>query len=192
MSILVVVMGEIKTVSTKELETILVKKGLYIVISKTDNYSEHNVAATSVLMKKKDALGLYVTLNSPYKKVLEDLKKNKIETKKLYFIDGASKVSKKEKEADSCTYLESNSSLTNLSLVISASIKTGKFSFLFFDSISTLLVYNNFESTQRFLHYLINNIRNQDLTLVLRAVEEEKTNKLLPILSQFCDKCIFV
>ena len=62
--------------------------------------------------------------------------------------------------------------------------------FVFLDSVSTLLIYNNLETTERFVHYMINKIRNMGFFVVLISIDEEKSNKLIPILSQFCDKII--
>lgn len=120
--------------------------------------------------------------------MLEIFDKENIDTKRLLFIECTGQEQKSK--VNNCVSLKSNQSLTELSLSISEACKNKKNQFIFFDSVSTLLIYNNLETTERFIHYIVNRIKNLGLFMVLISIDEEKSNKLLPILSQFCDKII--
>lgn len=62
--------------------------------------------------------------------------------------------------------------------------------FIFFDSVTTLLIYNKQETVERFIHFFLNKIKNMNILMIIISVEEKKTNKIIPILDQFCDGCI--
>ena len=134
--------------------------------------------------------GVYVTLNNPCGEVDDSLKKKKIDTKTILFIDGAS--GKENGRSGNCISLKGNKSLTELSLTISAACKNKMIRYVFFDSLSTLLVYHDLETAQRFIHYFINKIKNLNLLMVLISVDDEKSNKLLSTVSQLCDETISI
>ena len=171
-----------------QLAKIKSKKGIYTFVSKPEDYLAVNNAICSSLTQNLKFSGIYVSLNNSCKEMLEKFDKEKIDTNKLLFIESTGQEQKSR--INSCISLKNNRSLTELSLSISEACKNKKNQFIFFDSVSTLLVYNNLETTEQFVHYMVNKIKNLGLFMVLISIEEEKSNKLLPILSQFCDKII--
>lgn len=171
-----------------QLAKIKSKKGIYTFVSKPEDYLTINKAIISYLTKNLKLTGVYVTLNKSCRALSEMFSQEKIETKKILFIECAGQEPKSK--VDNCISLKSNLSLTELSLSISESCKNNGTKFVFLDSVSTILIYNNLETTERFIHYMVNRVKNMDILMVLISIEEEKSNKLLPILSQFCDKVI--
>ena len=171
-----------------QLTKIKSKQGIYTFVSKPEDYFTVNKAIISYLTKNLKFCGVYISLNNSCKTMLDLFDKEKIDTKKLWFIESADKEQKSK--IKNCVSLHSNQSLTELSLSISAACKNDMIKFIFLDSISTLLIYNNLETTERFVHYMVSKIRNLGFFAVLISIDEEKSNKLIPILSQFCDKII--
>ena len=156
----------------------------YVFISKPEDYKDANSIMMAYLATKKDMTGVYVTLNSPYREITRQMEANRINTNKILFIDGTDEAGCNE---INCISLEGNKSLTALSLAMTQSCKNPTVQYLFFDSITTLLLYNDIETTQRFMHFLINKIQNLDIFMILICVEEEKSSKLMPFLSQILD-----
>ena len=166
-------------------------KEIHIVVSDDKQYSKVNDILLTIMIKEQKLRCIYVSLNKEYSALQKRLCGLGIDDSKIFFIDGISKTTGKTVKANNCTFLSGPQSLTELSLAITAAINTGKFDFLFFDSISTLLIYNNVKTTEKFSHYMTSKIRDNNLGSIFISLKKDKeTEKLIPILSQFCDGCI--
>lgn len=162
-------------------------RGVYALISKDEDYSIANQEAVRFLDKTLKSSGIYVTLSKPHCDIIKKLEEQDINAKKLLFIDN---YESGKCGARNCIFLGRNNSLTAISLAITEASKDESMKFIFFDSINTMLIYNELETVERFVHYLINKVKNLEILLVMTLIEEEKTKKLIPLLSQFCDKVI--
>ncbi len=161
--------------------------GVYILITKSKDYLSVKYAAIKCLTKDKRFFGIYVSLNKSCIAITDELKEAKIDPQKILFIDGTGEGTTTSKK---CIALKSSQSLTELSLAMTEACKNKALKFIFFDSLSTLLIFNGQETTERFMHYLINKMRNMGIILIILSLEEERSNKLIPTLSQSCDKVI--
>ncbi len=163
---------------------------IYVFISPVEDYHKNNYFILKYLTKTLKLKGIHVTLNASYKSLSNDLKSNGTNTENLFFIDGISKTQEKVSNTKNCIFIQSPRGLTELSLAITDTINTGDYDFLFFDSISTLLIHNELRTAEKFSHYLINKLKHLDLRGIIISLDEEDSKRLLPILSQVCDKCI--
>ncbi len=113
---------------------------------------------------------LYVSLNKP---------PSSINTGKNYYFISAVK----EKNYP---FIESIQSLTRLSLLITSEVESKKYNYLIIDSVDTLLIYNDEDTTLRFLHFLINKMRVLGVKTVLLLLSDRKTiaNQLGQIVSK--------
>ena len=179
--------AQIKKKVASELSKISSKGGAYTFISNAENYQSIGQEIIRFFTEKKRYYGIYVTLNKSHCDTVKRLEEENINTKKILFIDNL------EKEdgcrAKNCIFL-GNKSLTALSLAMTEACKQKKMQFLFFDSITTLLIYEDLDTVKKFIHFFLNKVKNMDLLTVLMTVEEENTNKVLPLLEQFCDRLI--
>jgi len=73
---------------------------------------------------------------------------------------------------------------------MTAACKNEKVKFIFFDSLTTLLIYHDLNTAERFIHYFLNKITNLNILMIVVSIDEEKSRKLMPILSQLCEKII--
>lgn len=171
-----------------ELAKIKKKKGVYAFISKSENCAIVNKTIINVLIKKLRLSGLYVTLNKSCMTLSQELKQEKIDLSRFLFIDATGE--EKPGRAGNCLFLQGGQSLTELSLAMTEASKSKTVQFIFFDSLSTVLVYNSREITERFIHYIVGKAKSMNLFMIIISVEEERSNKLLPLLSQICEGCI--
>jgi len=171
-----------------EFSKIKSKKRVYAVISQPECCLEVNKEVIHLITKKLGYSALYVTLNNSHCSTLKYLGSKNIDTKKIFFIDNVE--DEKGCGAKNCMFLGRNKSLTALSLAITEVVNENKIQSIFFDSVTTLLIYNNPETTERFIHFFVNKIKNAGILLVMVSVEDEKTKKIIPILSQLCDVVI--
>ena len=103
------------------------------------------------------------------------IKNNKINNDKLLIIDCVSKQSGNKNISHKCIPTTNGpQSLTEISLVINDLINKTKSDIVIFDSLSTLLIYNNLETTQKFLQYIINRVHNDNITGIIISINDEK------------------
>jgi len=170
-------------------EELKIEKGANMIVCKPVNYNQINKIIWKYLSGHLS--GIYVTLNKAHPSLIQELKNNKIDTSKLYFIDSVcKKIAKNKREYSNCVDIEGVESLTELSLAISSASHTGKFKFLIFDSITTLLIYHDQETAEKFISYLINKLKSLDISVILISIDEDKSNKIVNFISQFADKTI--
>ncbi|MBW2984332.1 hypothetical protein KY361_04410 [Candidatus Woesearchaeota archaeon] len=181
---------EIKKKVEKELES-LQENFIIAVISSSESYSALNTAIVDYMVNKKKMPGVYVTMNKPYETVINNLKKCGIDTKKIFFVDAISNViGNKKLISENCIILDSPSALTELGIVISKAFGSKKIKFLLMDSLSTMLVYNKVDTTVKFIHYLITQLRKYKLSGIILSLEKDMESKTIDSITQFCDKVI--
>lgn len=164
------------------------KKNIYLVSSGSRDCDAANEILLPILLREEKRAGIYVTLNKGYIVIKQKLEQQGVDTPRLYFIDGISKAGQKQGKADNCTFLSGPDSLTELSLVITQAINSGKFDFLFFDSLSTLLMYHDLKTIEKFNHYLISKLREYGVDCILVSLRQEgEEAKLISTVSRFCD-----
>jgi len=172
-----------------ELKKISKTKGSYVFVSAPENYNDTRSFIARYLTSELNLHGVYVSLNKPTEQIVAEFSEKKVNVKNLHFIDSTGKNADKDKRR---FHISNNQSLTELSLVITYLTKTNNFDFLLFDSVSTLLMYNELSSVEKFVQFIINKMRNVGLTMITFSVDEENSNKLVSVISQFCDKVIKV
>lgn len=154
------------------------------------HFEEVNLHLLSLLMKKADVKGSYISVNKPYKSVIQLLEKQNINVGNLFFIDCITSVVKDELNTKSCYFVGSPSNLTEIAIALDPVFSEGKHEFVFLDSLDTLAVYNSVESVIKFAHFLTSKVRLHDLSGVMLAVHESSDARLITELAQFCDKVI--
>lgn len=135
---------------------------------------------------------IYVSVNRTYSTLMGLIKKNKINSSKLFIVDAISPQSSQVKDADNAIFLGNPRGLTDISISASSAIENlpeGN-RMLFFDSLSTLLIYNDAGSVAKFAHFLINKMKEWKISGVIISLEKETDSKLSSQLSQFVDKVI--
>ena len=71
-------------------------------------------------------------------------------------------------------------------------MKTKEDRFIFFDSLSTLLIYNQSKSVSKFAHFLTGKMREWKIKGVLISLQKNIDENLIAQVSQFCDRIIEV
>ncbi|MEM3555141.1 MAG: ATPase domain-containing protein [Candidatus Micrarchaeia archaeon] len=170
---------------------------IVLIISSADVYSIAQEIALRVLIKKKDMCGVYVTFNRPYSTLKESVGKQGLDLSKLFFIDliTESAGGKAERSAtDRCFYVSSPKNLTELSILMEQAMLRlpRERRFVFIDSISTMLIYNDPDTVLRFIHSLTGKMRLLGITGIIFLLEKESDEKFRAQISQFCDTVITI
>ena len=179
----------------KELSSVK-KKEIVLILSDEKKYLNTNLKVLDILTNKMDEKGIYVTVNRPFNSLTELLEKNKIKTKNIFFIDAITlTVVGEAKEVPNCLFINSPNSLTELGIALGEAFKAMKTKddrFIFFDSLSTLLIYNQSKSVTKFAHFLTGRMREWKIKGVLISLQKNIDENLIAQVSQFCDRIIEV
>jgi len=189
------------TQKEKEIEEKLDKlptEFIALIVSTADMYSIAQEIALKVLVKNKNMSGSYITFNRPYSTLKKFIEDEGLDVSKLFFIDlitesAGGKVDRSN--ADRCFYVSSPKNLTELSILIEQAmlrLPRTENRFVFIDSISTMLIYNDSDTVLRFIHSLTGKMRLLGITGIIFLLEKESDEKFLAQVAQFCDRVITI
>src|SRR3989338_139263 len=161
----------------------------YLVIVSPEYYFKTNSEILRIFCNTSHMFGIYVTLGKPYDVLMRQFYAEGIDVSKLFFIDA---VSKKEEKPNNAIFVNGPSSLTELSISISQVIQMApkENTFLFFDSISTLLLYNNADIIIKFIHFLTAKLSEWKLAGIFISLDIGEDKRVIIQISQFCGKMI--
>ncbi|MDP2907224.1 MAG: hypothetical protein Q8O03_04755 [Nanoarchaeota archaeon] len=154
------------------------------------NFEEVNFHLLDLILKRYDSKGSYITINRPYKSMVQLLKSKNINFKNMFFIDCITKEMSERKSVKDCYFVGSPSNLTEIAIALDPVFKEGKHKFVFLDSLDTLAIYNPIDSVIKFAHFLTSKVRLHDISGIFLAVHENSDERLMMELAQFCDKVI--
>jgi KaiC/GvpD/RAD55 family RecA-like ATPase len=180
-----------KTIENKLAD--FLSKFIVLIITSGERYLEAQQALLRLLINKKKMNGVYITFTRPYKTLKLELESQGINYSKLFFIDMVTEDTGVEQEKEkNCYYVSSPNNLNELAILLEQALtKLPKENrFIFLDSLSTMLIYNETDTVLRFIHALTGKMRLWNVTGVIVFLEKESNGKILSQLSQFCDKVI--
>jgi KaiC/GvpD/RAD55 family RecA-like ATPase len=153
-------------------------------------YNKANTGIIKELVQKQNIPGVYITLSRPYTTVEQTFKKVGIDTRMIIFIDAVTKTVKSQtKKTKNCLYIGSPEHLSDISLAMDQAVRSlpSEDKFVFFDSLSILLMYNELDTVARFIHFLANKMRVWKVKGIIVSLTKEKDKDLIQQLMQFCD-----
>lgn len=156
-------------------------------------YQKTNIELVKHLTKDKNIPGVYVTLNKPFETMKAVLEKGSVDTRMIIFIDAVSKTSGgKTKKTKNCLFIGNPENLSDISIAMDQAVRAlpGKEKFLFFDSLSTLLLYNSVSTVAKFIHFLAGKMRTWKVKGIIISLERKADKELIEELSQVCDVVI--
>ena len=162
---------------------------ILIVTSKTNYNQTLQNTLNSLKSKINQEKICYVTLNKPYNTIQNNLKNKEFPLDKFYFIDGITSTVETPEPVDNCTFISSPSALTDLSLAFSEALKEHECDNAIFDTISTLMVYQDIHSVIKLVHNLVTKIRVLNKKSIFLALTED-SKELIKDLNMFVDKVI--
>ena len=167
----------------------------YVILAKVSskNYQLINLEIIRHLISVDNIPVVYVTLNKPYSTLKEIFKKEKINLDMIIFIDAVTQTQEsKVKKTKDCLFIGSPEKLSDISLAMDQAVRAipSDKRFLFFDSLSTLLIYNRAGTIVKFIHFIITKMREWKVIGIIISLEKESNEELIDKLTQFCDKSI--
>lgn len=154
------------------------------------HYQKTNLEIIRHLINNENIPGVYVTLNKPFETMESILEKEKIDTKMIIFIDAVTKTAGgKIEKTEKCLFIGAPDNLSDISIAMDQAVRAlpSKNKFVFFDSLSTLLIYNDISTVARFIHFLAGKMRVWKVKGIIVSLRKEKDKELINELTQFCD-----
>ena len=136
-------------------------------------------AETVKLLLSAGYSGLYISLHRPYPNLLSSLKAKGVNVSKLLFIDGASSQAEvRGAESEKCTYISNELNVDELTRAIYKMLpKLKGDTFVFLDSITTLVLYQPLSEALRFTEFLNRTVSNGEVNGVVVNVARDLAQK---------------
>ncbi len=166
---------------------------IVLLLEDAKNYAKNNITVIKHIVNDRKYSIIYLSMNRPYDAIVDKLKKSKVNTGNIFFIDAISKMIKSNpSKALNCLHISSPSSLTELSIASATAVKNikKKKKLLYLDSLSTLFMYNKSNTVVRFSHSLISMVRRNGASGILITIKKNTSPKVISQISQFCDAVV--
>lgn len=153
-------------------------------------YQETNISIVKYLIQGQKMPGVYVSLNKPYKTIKTTFQNKKIDTNLIIFIDAITKTTGGNiSKTKDCLFIGTPKNLSDISLAMDQAVTSlpSKRKFLFFDSINTLLLYNESQTIARFIHFLAGKMRMWNVQGIIISLKNKGNEELINELSQYVD-----
>ncbi|MCD6590869.1 MAG: hypothetical protein J7K72_02760 [Candidatus Aenigmarchaeota archaeon] len=136
----------------------------------------------------------YVCLNKPYKDVMEDLKKQKVNINNFFFIDVLSSYYHDRKSSRNCVFIHTPTDFISIINALVKAVKEKGCEVVVFDTISTFLIYKQNYVILKFTHKVLENLkgdsRNVLITIKGGDLLNEEREKLIKDLMMFANMSI--
>ena len=166
-------------------------KGITLVVAKSKNYLTANHEILEYILKGKKNYCVYLSLNKSAATIQKLLESKGGSLDKIILIDCVTKLASSNVErSGNIIFVDSPENLTEIGIVVEGAANSvkGKPTYLFLDSVSTLLLYSKAQTVTKFIHFLTVLIRDLDMSGVILSVEEKGENEqVVSTISQFCD-----
>jgi hypothetical protein len=161
---------------------------IIVLVIPNKSYLDRLILLIKTLIKEGKIL--YISINKPYFTLMDSFQKHAISKDHFFFIDAITRTVKKPEPTKNVEFISGPSALTELSLNISATLKKQKFYCVLFDSLSTLLIYQNMLMVTKFAHSTISMLRTCKVKLIFTVLSGDISSDLTKDLSMFADKVI--
>ncbi len=133
----------------------------------------------------------YVTLNKTASSLEKVFRLHGINTRNIFFIDAVSWGLGKKSEDDNVLYVSSPAALSELSIALTESLKSGVFDLVMFDSLSTLNIYDiKNKGVERFTSHIINKVKSEEKKGIFTCLEDDMETTLIKNALMYIDKAV--
>lgn len=145
------------------------------------------------ILTGQNLTGIILSASRPHANLFQLYEKNRIDVSQTFILCCVCNDPSASQKIKNVVHLPSVSALTEISIALSKATKKfkGK-SFLFLDSISSLLIHNNPKTLAKFIHSVLVLMRLNEIKGILIAIEDDANREFRAELIQLCDKVIKV
>ena len=165
---------------------------LYLMLSLPEHINTMNINVIKSILKR-GCTPVLVSVNMPYKVLAKVYAKEGIDSQKLYVVDAVTHYSGGATETTPhVRFINSPSNLTDMGIAITDMLKNipEPDKYIVFDSVSMLLIHSPTVTTSKFLHFVVNKLKINDVSGIFLCVEKGLDPVVLSQMSAFVDKII--
>ena len=142
-------------------------------------------------LTKRGIKGIFVSVTRTFDALQRVFDGKGIDRNSIFVIDTLSgRSGARGDEPARCLYVSSPAALSDISILLDTALdQLGQGAFLLFDSVATLLMFNQFESVVKFFGFLTTKLRKRRLLGVLFTLSTEE-RRLSDHISVFCDRVL--
>jgi len=148
------------------------------------NYREYLKELLEFSLKKYKKI-CYITLNDPFDTITQKLSDK--EKSKIFFIDCVTSTVKATEQKENVIFVSSPHALTEISIALKKTIEKIKTDFVIFDSISSMLVYEQSLTVLKFIHSIVLMLRKAKLNTIFIILKEDVSEEVVKDLAMFVD-----
>jgi hypothetical protein len=164
----------------------------YIIFIETSAEDSFEISTSLVkYFSIRNETGIILSTNRPYINLKSIFEKNNIDISKMFILDCLSKSQHADNPIENVTYIENLSALTDISLSIEEYINNlpGN-KFIFFDSLTTMIIHNKTHVLARFIHNIFTKMRLKGIGGVIISLQDSSNRDIKAEIAQLCDKVI--
>ncbi len=132
---------------------------------------------------------LYVSLNKTYKSLLEQFRTDNIDLSKFFFIDTITATVVEPKPVENCLFVSSLNDLNDLYKGIIRIVKEKDIEVVIFDSLSSLMTYQDFSHINNFITTLLGSLSMLQCSLIMTVLKSDEETKMVQHIKMKVDKC---
>lgn len=152
-----------------------------------EKYQEINIRIIKSFTDKKIP-GVYVTLSKPVVTVKKALEAAGVDTRLIIFIDAITKTIDGTEKKENCLFIGTPENLSDISIAMDQAVTAlPEEKFIFFDSLSVLLVYNDPALVAKFIHMIAGKMHIWKVKGIIVSLRRKEDEELIKELFQFCD-----
>ena len=168
----------------------MVDKKVVLVIIPSVEYNDEILNVSLQLNNNFNKIA-YISLNKLINPLKRSLQEKGVDIHKLYFIDGITKTAIAVPPEDiNGIFLPAPNDLTKLSIALTKVMQSYDPDVILFDSLSTLLIYEDPNIITQFVYSIINKVHAYGIKVVFTCLDGEKEKQLINNMSLIVDKII--
>jgi len=165
------------------------KGRILVLVIPEQKYTKDLIDVSKSLADKYSSI-CYVSLNRPCSDLTKLLAESTVDLKKFYFVDAITRTAKIPEPSNTCSYISSPGSLTELSLAVSNFFDRNKADCLIFDSLSTLFVHESESVITKFVHFLMAKLKVVGCDAYFTVLKGDENSALIKDISMFADQIV--
>jgi len=164
--------------------------GIVLAFISSGNLREATINLIKISSDKVDRI-IYISVNHPAPYLNSQFQKAGIDTSKIHYIDAITKYAIGKPPADfkQCSFLNTPSDLTGMSIAVSESINTFNDSkmLICLDSVNAMLIHMPSKSVSKFIHFITSKMKVLNISGLYLAIEEGLDPVIISQLTVFSD-----
>lgn len=131
-----------------------------------------------------------VTVNDPCETIINNM--DPASSRNIVFVDCVTQTIKRETPKLNVIYVSSPRALTEISITVKKILERGNVNFVIFNTLSTLLIYEETLTVLKFVHNLVLSFREAGINAAFLILREDVSDEIMKDMCMFVDKIINV